>query len=134
MSQADSNPEYWDDYSNLQHVKHELIKEYLKGWFPKMLLGPTGCRQLLYIDTHAGRCKYRTGQQGSPLVALTTLLEHTSCPQMLQNAKVYFHFIEGDETAEARRPPAVSWSSAPTAPTAGGRSGSGTGSSAPRRA
>jgi three-Cys-motif partner protein len=97
MSTADTNPEYWDDYSNLQHVKHELIKEYLKGWFPKMLLGPTGCRQLLYIDTHAGRGKHRNGQLGSPLRALTTLLEHTSRTPMLQNAKVYFHFIEGDK-------------------------------------
>jgi three-Cys-motif partner protein len=97
MSQADPNPDYWDDYSNLQHVKHELVREYLKGWFPKMTLGPTGCRRLLYIDTHAGRGKYRSGQPGSPLVALTTLLEHTCRSQMLQNAEVRFHFIEVDE-------------------------------------
>jgi three-Cys-motif partner protein len=97
MSQADSNPEYWSDYSNLQHIKHELIREYLKGWFPKMTLGSTGCRRLLYIDTHAGRGKHRTGELGSPLVALTTLLEHTSRSQMLQSAEVRFYFIEGDE-------------------------------------
>src|SRR5262245_53943598 len=97
MSQADSNPEYWDDYSNLQHVKHELIREYLKGWFPKLTLGPTGCRRLLYIDTHAGRGKHRSGQMGSPLVALTTLLEHTSRSKMLQNTEVRFYFIEGNE-------------------------------------
>jgi three-Cys-motif partner protein len=97
MAQTDSNPEYWDDYSNLQHVKHELIREYLKGWFPKLTLGPTACRRLLYIDTHAGRGKHRSGQLGSPLVALTTLLEHTSRSKMLQNTEVHFYFIEGDE-------------------------------------
>jgi three-Cys-motif partner protein len=97
MAQADSNPEYWDEYSNLQHVKHELIREYLKGWFPKLTLGPTGCRRLLYIDTHAGRGKHRSGQLGSPLVALTTLLEHTSRSRILQNTEVHFYFIEGDE-------------------------------------
>jgi three-Cys-motif partner protein len=104
MAQADSNPEYWDDYSNLQHVKHELIREYLKGWFPKLTLGPTGCRRLLYIDTHAGRGKHRSGQLGSPLVALTTLLEHTSRSAILKNTEVHFYFIEGnDENAIALR-------------------------------
>ncbi len=97
MSQADTNPEYWDEYSNLQHVKHELIREYLKGWFPKLTLGVTGCRDLLYIDTHAGRGKHRSGQLGSPLVALTTLLEHSARSRMLQNTEVHYYFIEGNE-------------------------------------
>lgn len=97
MSQADPNPEYWSDYSNLQRVKNELIREYLKGWFPKLTLGQTACRRLLYIDTHAGRGKPPTGELGSPLVALTTLLEHKSQSQMLQNTEVHFYFIEGDE-------------------------------------
>jgi hypothetical protein len=26
-----SNAEYWSEYTNLQHVKHELVREYLKG-------------------------------------------------------------------------------------------------------
>jgi three-Cys-motif partner protein len=97
MSTADANPKHWDKYSNLQHVKHALIREYLKGWFPKMALGPTGCRRLLYIDTHAGRGRYRTGELGSPLVALTTLLQHTSRDRMLQGTEVRFYFIEGDQ-------------------------------------
>jgi len=69
MSLADSNAEYWVEYSNLQHVKHELIRHYLNGWFPKMTLGPVGCKRLLYIDTHAGRGRHLQGQLGSPLVA-----------------------------------------------------------------
>lgn len=97
MGQADPNPEYWGDYSKLQRVKHQFIREYLKGWLPKLTLGPTGCRRLLYIDTHAGRGKHQTGHLGSPLVALTTLLEHTSRSQMLRNTEVRYYFIEGDE-------------------------------------
>jgi three-Cys-motif partner protein len=62
-----------------------------------MALGRTGCRRLLYIDTHAGRGKHRNGELGSPLVALTTLLEHTFRDQMLQDTEVRFHFIERDE-------------------------------------
>ena len=96
MSAADANPDYWVEYTNLQHVKHAVIRNYLNGWFPKMTLGPTGVRRLLYIDTHAGRGKHLEGQLGSPLVALTTLLDHASRDRMLQTAEVRYNFIERD--------------------------------------
>ena len=71
-------------------LKHELIREYLKGWFPKMTLGTTGCRRLLYIDTHAGRGKHRSGQLGSPLVALTLwLLAAAASAQTTPGSIVY---------------------------------------------
>lgn len=97
MSLASANAEYWAAYSNLQHVKHELIRHYLNGWFPKMALGPTGCKYLLYLDTHAGRGKHLLGQLGSPLVALTTLLEHRSRDRILHNTEIRFHFIERNQ-------------------------------------
>ncbi len=97
MSLADANAEYWVEYSNLQHVKHELIRHYLNGWFPKMTLGATGCKRLLYIDTHAGRGRHLQGQLGSPLVALTTLSDHQARDRILKSAEVRFHFIERDE-------------------------------------
>ena len=56
---VDESPEYWAGYSNLQHVKHELIRRYLGGWFP--MLG-TWAGRVLYLDTHAGRGTYLTGQ------------------------------------------------------------------------
>jgi three-Cys-motif partner protein len=96
MSTADTNPEYWGEHSKLQQVKHALIRNYLNGWFPKMVLGPTGCGRLLYIDTHAGRGKHLNGKLGSPLVALTTLLDHQSRDKLLQKAEVRFYFIERD--------------------------------------
>jgi three-Cys-motif partner protein len=97
MNTADSNPEYWGEYSNLQKIKHALIRNYLNGWFPKMVLGPRGCSRLIYIDTHAGRGKHLNGKLGSPLIALTSLLDHQSRDQLLQKTEVRFLFIERDE-------------------------------------
>ena len=70
----DSSPQYWDEYTNLQYTKHMLIREYLKGWFPK--LGFWSDR-VVYLDTHAGRGEHKQGQAGSPIVALETLLQHS---------------------------------------------------------
>src|SRR5262249_39939093 len=97
MSTADANPEYWCEYSNLQKVKHDLIRNYLKGWFPKLALGPGGAGRLLYIDTHAGRGKHLRGALGSPLVALHTLLTHKYRYKLLERVEVWFSFIERNE-------------------------------------
>lgn len=85
---------YWDEYSNLQHTKHKIIHEYLSGWFPKLGLWSG---KLLYLDTHAGRGKHSTGEEGSPLVALKSLLGHRSREQILRKSAVNFVFIERDE-------------------------------------
>jgi hypothetical protein len=50
----------------------------------------------LYVDTHAGRGKYETGEAGAPLVALTTLLTHDHRDKMLAASKFDFLFIERD--------------------------------------
>jgi three-Cys-motif partner protein len=89
----DIHPEHWGDYTNLQHVKHELIREYLKGWFPK--LGFWSGR-IVYLDTHAGRGKYRSGESGSPVVAVDTLLRHSFRDRILEKSEVCFFFIEED--------------------------------------
>ena len=49
---SDPNPAYWEQYGPFQHVKHELIRCYLNGWYPKL---GTWARRVLYVDTHAGR-------------------------------------------------------------------------------
>lgn len=86
--------QYWDEYSNLQHTKHKIIREYLNGWFPKLGFW---AGKILYLDTHAGRGKHSTGEEGSPLVALRTLLEHRARDRILQKSEVNFVFIERDE-------------------------------------
>jgi three-Cys-motif partner protein len=90
----DQSPQYWAEYTNLQHVKHALIRKYLGGWFAK--LGHWAGR-VLYIDTHAGRGTHLTGDLGSPLVALHTLLDHSSLGTLLATSEFRFTFIERDE-------------------------------------
>jgi three-Cys-motif partner protein len=77
----DRRPSYWDEYSNLQFTKHKLIREYLNGWFPKL---GSWSGKILYVDTHAGRGKHRGGQEGSPLVAVRTFLEHSCRDKILE--------------------------------------------------
>jgi len=90
----DSQPSYWKEYTNLQFVKHKLIREYLNGWFPKL---GTWCGRILYVDTHAGRGKHIGGEVGSPLVALQTFLEHSWRDKILSRCDVIFMFIEASE-------------------------------------
>jgi len=97
----DAHPEHWGDYTNLQHVKHELIREYLNGWFPKLGLWSG---RVVYFDTHAGRGKYKSGDAGSPVVAIDTLLRHSLRDRILEKSEVRFFFIEEDaKNVEALR-------------------------------
>jgi three-Cys-motif partner protein len=90
---ADENPDYWQEYTNLQHVKHTLLSRYLGGWFP-ILSRWRG--RVIYIDCHAGRGLHAGGQKGSPLIALEVLTTHHYLPSILQRAEVRFLFIERD--------------------------------------
>jgi three-Cys-motif partner protein len=87
----DAHPEYWRDYTNLQHVKHELIREYLNGWFPKLGLWS---RRIDYFDTHAGRGKYASGEAGSPVIAIDTLLRTAFETGFLKRAKFIFSLLK----------------------------------------
>ena len=93
MTNADRNPQYWQEYGTFQKVKHDLIRNYLSGWFPKL---GTWAGRVLYVDTHAGRGRHRSGQPGSPLIALRTLLKHSYREKLLQQSEVRFFFIEQD--------------------------------------
>ena len=52
--------------------------------------------RVLYVDTHAGRGRHLSGETGSPLVALNTLLGHSSRGKLLERSEVQFFFIEHD--------------------------------------
>jgi three-Cys-motif partner protein len=93
MSSA-TDEAYWADYSNLQHVKHRLIRRYLGGWFPKL---GAWSGQVLYVDTHAGRGRHLSGNVGSPLVALHTLIDHHYRNELLKRCEFQFHFVEIDQ-------------------------------------
>lgn len=93
---TDDYPEYWRDYSNLQRVKHKLLEHYLRGWLPKLGLG-SGAGRVLYVDAYAGRGRHQTGDLGSPLIALDTLLKHRYREQILAKSEVRFVFMERHE-------------------------------------
>ena len=93
MTIADANPEYWQEYGPFQQVKHRLIEQYLNGWLPKL---GTWAGRVLYVETHAGRGRHSSGDAGSPLVALDTLLRHSYRHKLLESSEVRFFFIEQD--------------------------------------
>src|SRR5688572_6617566 len=70
--------------------KHEILRRYLEGWFP--ILG-TGQRRVVYLDAFAGPGVYTGGEPGSPIVALTALLEHSALPR-LRDCEFVFIFLE----------------------------------------
>lgn len=93
MTGVDPNLQYWQEYGPFQRVKHDLIRTYLNGWFPKL---GTWAGRVLYVDTHAGRGRHHSGELGSPLIALRTLLEHSYHDELLRTSEVRFCFIERD--------------------------------------
>lgn len=90
---TDPNPDYWEEYGPFQRVKHDLIRCYLNGWFPKL---GTWAGRVIYLDTHAGRGRHVSGERGSPLVALTTFLKHSYRDELLKKSEFRFLFIERD--------------------------------------
>jgi three-Cys-motif partner protein len=93
VRRSDPNPAYWEQYGPFQHVKHELIRCYLNGWYPKL---GTWARRVLYVDTHAGRGRYESGDPGSPVLALETLLQHSYRNELFKRSEFNFLFIERD--------------------------------------
>lgn len=86
---------YWADYDGLQHAKHQILSDYLGGWFPKL---SSWQDRVLYIDCHAGRGRHITGHVGSPILALNILINHSSRSQILASTEVEFIFFEINQT------------------------------------
>ena len=72
-------------------AKHEILREYLKPWFP--ILSKYDGR-IVYLDGFAGPGIYSKNEEGSPVIAIRTALEHS----MRKNfKKIVFWFIEKDQ-------------------------------------
>ena len=82
---------YWSNYNRLQKAKHDLLKTYLGGWYP--ILSKFSGR-IIYVDSHAGRGRHFSGEEGSPLIALKTLLNHTLRDRIINKCEVVFLFLE----------------------------------------
>jgi three-Cys-motif partner protein len=72
-------------------AKHRLIERYLGGWFP-ILGGAHG--RIVFLDGFAGPGIYSKGEEGSPIIALRTLLKH---PRLERLGQVHFVFMEPEE-------------------------------------
>ncbi|MFD1501482.1 three-Cys-motif partner protein TcmP [Streptosporangium lutulentum] len=55
-------------------AKHELLRRYLEAWFPILLQGPRARECVTYVEGFAGPGIYKTGEPGSPIVALQVFL------------------------------------------------------------
>ena len=86
---ADSDPSKWVMAGHTR-AKHEILKKYLAAWFPII---STNRGRVVYIDGFAGRGRYDDGSEGSPQLALRTLLEHNALATR-SNCEFLFMFIE----------------------------------------
>ena len=74
-------------------AKHALLRSYLGAWFPIMARYN---RRIIYYDAFAGPGLYAGGQEGSPIIALKTLLDHDYFSEMSQT-EFLFLFNEKDK-------------------------------------
>ncbi len=71
-------------------AKHEILRHYLKAWFP-ILSRWSG--RIIYLDGFAGPGVYEGSEDGSPVIALQTAVEH----RLREHFKdIVFFFIEKD--------------------------------------
>lgn len=71
-------------------AKHEILRYYLKAWFP-ILSRWSG--RIIYLDGFAGPGVYAGGEDGSPVIALQTAVEHKLRKRFTE---IMFFFIEKD--------------------------------------
>lgn len=70
-------------------AKHEILKKYLDAWLPIMSRFND---KILYIDGFAGPGEYTGGKDGSPIIALKSVINHKAPI----HSNVVLYFIEAD--------------------------------------
>lgn len=73
-------------------AKHVLLRKYLNAWLP-IITSWNG--RVVYCDGFAGPGVYKSGEDGSPVIAIKALLEHAHRSKM--SAEFVYLFIEEDE-------------------------------------
>ena len=71
-------------------AKHEILRRYLQGYYPKMASTQS---RIVFVDGFAGPGMYVGGEDGSPVIALDSLVEHRHFPKM-RHCEFEFLFIE----------------------------------------
>ncbi len=77
-------------------AKHDILRRYLGAWYPIMgtYARNIGSDRLVYVDGFAGPGEYLGGEDGSPVIALKTLLQHALWSSKLRSLQYTFLFIE----------------------------------------
>lgn len=76
-------------------AKHEILRRYLQAWMP--ILAQGGFKNILYIDGFAGPGRYAGGEDGSPIIAVKSALEH----QARIHGNILFLFVEREQDRAA---------------------------------
>jgi three-Cys-motif partner protein len=84
---------HFEERDSLQRTKHHLLEAYLNAWYPIM---SSRNRRIAIFDLYAGKGRFESGEPGSPLVALNTLLAHSHLPTMVMQTEFRFFFVEAD--------------------------------------
>lgn len=71
-------------------AKHEILQYYLEAWFPIL---SRWSRRIIYLDGFAGPGVYAGGEDGSPVIALNTAVQHSLRERF---PEIVFYFIEKD--------------------------------------
>lgn len=79
-------------------VKHVILRTYLQAWFPIM---SRYNRKLVYIDGFSGSGIYDDNSEGSPIIALSCLIEHKLSSQMLNGSQEFVFFLIEKDKASA---------------------------------
>ena len=74
------------------HAKHLLLESYLKAWFPILASHE---KRIIFLDGFAGPGVYSDGEDGSPIIALRTLVEHDRFDKW-SDTEFIFVFVEAD--------------------------------------
>jgi three-Cys-motif partner protein len=82
----------WDMEPHTE-AKHVILRRYLQAWYPIMSTWNT---HIIFIDGFAGPGRYSKGEEGSPIIALKTLLDHSHFPKAKPGLSASFIFIEKD--------------------------------------
>lgn len=92
----DDDPKKWVMAGHTR-AKHQILNKYLSAWFP-IISKHRG--RVLYIDGFAGRGRYDDGSEGSPQIAMRTLIDHPILAQRA-NCEFLFMFIENNRSNAA---------------------------------
>lgn len=75
-------------------AKHELLRCYMGAWYA--IMSTTQHKRFVYYDAFGGPGLYRGGEDGSPIIALRALVEHSAFHRMAGKQFVLI-FNEQDE-------------------------------------